>query len=551
MRFGFFACIFLVASSALAQTSAPFAPTPAYFRFHFSTPSNRVELKAPVRLDEFVVGGNLELSLRSYLELVMANNTDVTIQRVTVETQQNAIMRAFGVFDPTLTASFNSQRAKSQPSDILAGAATLNQLTQPASFSYNQRLQTGTQFNVGFTASKTSTNNSFTYYNPSINSGMTFGFIQPLLRNRGAYVTKLPITIARSRLRQSEYTLEDQITRLLVTAENAYWQVILERENLKVQEKGLDNLSKQLKRNQRELELGAISPLDIYNPQAQYEQQRIQVTQAKFRLITAEDALRRQLGADLDPRYRTLPLTLSESPYAAADSTTIDRENLVEKALKRRPDLRAQLQSLDIDDLQLQQNTNALRPDLSLTGSYSATGRGGIYYPRETAIPGGGTSAGAIVPLPGGFGDALSQVFGFSYPTYTFGLRLTLPIRDRAAKANLADTLVSKKLNSLRARSLEQTIRLDVLNAVTQVESSVASIEIAKVGLDLAQKLLDAEQKKYDLGTTTIFFVLDAETRLVNAQATVVNQSVQYKRNMLTLYQRTGELLETRGVVVK
>jgi outer membrane protein TolC len=551
MRFGFFTCIFLLASSALAQMTAPLAPTPAYFRFHFSTPSNRVELKAPVRLDEFVVGGNMELSLRSYLELVMANNTDVTIQRVTVETQQNAILRAFGVFDPTLTASFNSQRAKSQPSDILAGASTLNQLTQPASFAYNQRLQTGTQFNVGFTASKTSTNNSFTYYNPSINSGLSFGFTQPLLRNRGTYVTKLPITIARSRLRQSEYTLEDQIIRLLVTAENAYWQVILERENLKVQEKGLENLGKQLKRNQRELELGAISPLDIYNPQAQYEQQRIQVTQAKFRLIQAEDALRRQLGADLDPRFRTLPLVLSESPYAQADSSTIDRENLVEKALKRRPDLRSQIQSLDIDDLQIQQNTNALRPDLSLTGSYSATGRGGTYYPRAVTIPGGGSSEAALLPLPGGLGDALNQTFGFSYPTYAFGLRLTLPIRDRAAKANLADGLVNKRLDALRARSLEQTVRLDVLNAVTQVESSIASIEIAKVGLDLAQKLLDAEQKKYDLGTTTIFFVLDAETKLVNAQATVVNQSVQYKRNMLTLYQRTGELLDTRGIVVK
>ena len=534
-----------------AQISAPIAPTPSYFRFHFSTPSNHVELKPPLRLDEFVISDRLELSLKSYLELVMANNTDITIQKVTVETQQNAILRAFGAFDPTLVANFNNTRTKSQSSDILAGAATLNQLSQPATFTYNQRLQTGTQFSVGFTASKTSTNNSFQFYNPSINSGLTFGFSQSLLRNRGAYVTKLPITIARSRLRQSQYNLEDQVTRLLVAAENAYWQVILERENLKVQEKGLENLDKQLKRNQRELQLGAISPLDIYNPQAQYEQQRIQVTQAKYRLIQAEDSLRRQMGADLDPRFRGMPITLSESPYMQADLQNLEKEQLVEIALKRRPDLREQLQSLDIDDLQIKQSTNALRPDLTLTGTYSSTGRGGIYYPREVAVPGGGTSSGAFAPIPGGFGDALNQVFGFSYPVYGFGLRLTLPIRDRAARANLADSLVNKKLDALRARSLEQVVRQDVLNAVTQVESSRASIEIAKVGLDLQTKLLEAEQKKYDLGTTTIFFVLDAETRLVNAQATLVNQSVQYKRNMLTLQQRTGELLEARGVLIQ
>ena len=129
--------------------------------------------------------------------------------------------------------------------------------------------------------------------------------------------------------------------------------------------------------------------------------------------------------------------------------------------------------------------------------------------------------------------------------------RLTLPLRDRSAAANLADSLINKKLNAYRLRSVEQQARLDVLNAITQVESSKASIEIAKVGLDLAQKQLDAEQKKYDLGTTTIFFVLDAQTRLVNAQSVLVNQTVQYRRNLVTLLQRTGELLEARGIIVQ
>jgi outer membrane protein TolC len=535
-----------------AQVDAPLAPTPTYFRHHFSTPTGRVEIKAPVRLDEYVVGDHLELSLRSYLELVMANNVDIEIQRLGVETQRNAILRQYGIFDPTLTASFQNQRAKSQSSDILAGAATLNNLTQPATFNYSQRMQTGTQFTLGFAASKTSNNNSFQYFNPVISSSLSFGFTQPLLRNRGSYVTKLPITIARSRLRQSRYSLEDSTIRLLVTAENAYWNVILQRENLKVQEKGLENLGTQLKRNQRELELGAISPLDIYNPQAQYEQQRIQVIQARFFLIQAEDQLRRQMGADLDPRFRSFPLVLTESPYIEAEGETFDREALVERALGKRKDLRAQIQALDIDDLAIKQSTNALRPDFSLTGSYSASGRGGIYYPRASSVAGTGiSSTAALVPIPGGFGDALDQLFGLGFPTYALGLRLTLPIRDRAANANMADALLNKKLDALRTRSLEQTVRQDVLNAITQVESSKASIEIAKVGVDLAQKMLDAEQKKYDLGTTTIFFVLDAQTRLVNAQSVLVNNSVSYKRNILTLLQRTGELLESRGVIVQ
>ena len=88
------------------------------------------------------------------------------------------------------TPGFSTQRTKTASSSALDGSATLNQLSQPATFAYNQILQNGTQFNVGFAASKLSSNSSFSTFNPSINSNFSFGFTQPLMRNRGGYITK-------------------------------------------------------------------------------------------------------------------------------------------------------------------------------------------------------------------------------------------------------------------------------------------------------------------------------------------------------------------------
>jgi outer membrane protein TolC len=531
---------------------SPVFPTPSYFKKHFDTQPARVELRGPVRIDDFVIGDHLELSLRSYLELVMANNTDMQVQRLSIETQRNAITRAFAPFDPSLLATFQSQRTKTQTGDVLSGAEVLSQLSQPARFSYSQRLQTGTLLNVGFFASKTASNSAFASFNPLLNTQLALDFQQPLLRGRGTYVQRLPIMIARSRYRQSEYSMHDQITRLLVQAENAYWQLVLERESLRVQEEALKLNEAFLKRNERELELGAISPLDIFNPQAQYESAKIQVSQARYRVIQAEDALRRQIGADLDPRYQRMPIEPTEPVAAPASITDFDREALVQTALRLRPDLKAQLQALDIDDLQLKSAQNQLRPDLSITGAYTSTGRGGIFYERGNVFTEFGERQSQIIrTVPGGFGDSLNQLFGFGFPVYSFGLRLQLPLRDRAAAANLADATVSKRLDALRARSLEQNIRQEVLNAITQVESSRASIDIAKVQLDLAQKALDAENRKYELGTTTAFFVLDAQQRLVQAQAQLVNQTVTHRRNLLTLLQRTGELPDERGVQIQ
>jgi outer membrane protein TolC len=148
-------------------------------------------------------------------------------------------------------------------------------------------------------------------------------------------------------------------------------------------------------------------------------------------------------------------------------------------------------------------------------------------------------------------GDAWNQLFGFNYPVYGFGVRLALPIRDRAASANYADAVVSKRLEQLRVRNAEQAARLEVLNALTQVENSKASVELAKIALDLAQKRADADQKRYDLGTITLFFLLDSLTQLTTSQSSLVNQTVQYRRNLTNLQRVTGDLLTERGITIQ
>ncbi len=541
---------FVCAASIWAQISA--FPRPSYFRETFSAPPPKVELNPPTRLKDFTVGGKLELSLRSYLELVMANNTDIAVQRLSVEPFQNAITRAFAPFDPLATANFTSQRQKTPANDFLAGAQTLVQLTQPARFGYQQLLPTGMQYNVSFAGQKVSTNSGFQSFNPALTANLGVGFVQPLIRNRGTYINKLPIMVARSRRRKADYDLRAQLLFLVANAENAYWDVVLARENLKVQESALKLAEEALKRAERELELGAMSPLDIYNPQQQKATAEIGVSQARFILDQRENALRRQIGADLDPDVRKLPIELTETVPPSVDEPPIDAEKEVARALELRPDLKSQVQNLDIDDLQIKSARNSLLPDLSLTGGYTSQGRGGTFYERENIFNESGVPSSQIVNVvPGGFGDALSQLFGFGYPVYSFGLQLRLPIRNRAASADLADALVARRQDALLVRSFQQQVRLDVLNAVSQVESSKASMKLAVTALDFAQKYLDAEQKKYDLGTSQIFFVLQAQQALVNAQSTVVQNSVQYRKNLLGLLQRTGELLDARGIVVQ
>jgi outer membrane protein len=543
--------LLLSAARLGAQAPEPFFPKPAYFKRHFGTVSPKVELQNPVRLDDYSISGKLELSLKNYLQLVMANNPDISIQVVSVEIQKDAITRAFAIFDPLATGRFTTTRQKTPSSNAINGAVVLNTLNEPLSLLYSQLLPTGTTYNVQFGNTRLTTNSALATYNPSHSSNLNFNISQPLLRGRGAYFTRLPITIARSKLRSSQFSMHDQIMQLIATAETVYWNVVSAKENLRVQEQALSLADVSLKRSKRELELGAISSLEIYQPEANYATAQIAVVQARYNLTNAENALRRQIGADLDPKYRDLPVVLTESVTPPTENNTFDREAIVQQALRMRPDLRAVNESMATDDLSIAQANNALLPNLSLTAQYGAYGQGGTYYNRQNIFLADGTQNTIVSVTPGGFGDAFSQMFGFGYPTYGFGLTLQLPIRDRNAAANLADALVNKKLDALRARSTEKAIRLQVLQAVTQVENSRASVDLAKVARDLAQKRVDADQKRYELGTTTIFFVLASQNDLVTAESALVRESINYRINLMTLLQRTGELLEERGIQVQ
>jgi outer membrane protein TolC len=537
----------LLAAGALAQLSS--FPKPSYFRETFSKTRTTVELKDPVRLQDFVVGGKLELSLKNYVALVMSNNTDIQIQMLTLETPKNAILRAFGAWDPLARATFTDTKSQLPSTSALDGAATVVSLTQPAQFSVNQTLPTGTNYTVGFNASKSTTNSGFSSFNPALSTNVSISFIQPLIKNRSMFVNRLPLMAARSRYKLSEFSLTNQLLTMVNAAENAYWDVISARENLKVAEGGRDVAAEFLKLSEKQLELGALSPLDIYNPQQQLATAELSVSQARFGLQQKEDALRKQISLDLDPNLRAIPIVLTETVDVAAPA--LDTEQEVNKALATRPDLKAATQSLDIDDLGIQSAKNGLLPNLSLTGSYQSQGRGGVFYQRTNQFNGSGASSVIVTTIPGGLSDALSQMFGFGYPVYSFGLNLNLPIKSRSAAADMADAVISKKRDALTERTTRQGIRLDILNAVSNVMGSVEQLKLAKLALDFAVKNLEAENKKYELGTEINQNVILAQNVKVQAESNVVVNQIGLRRNLLNLLTKTGELLDDRGIVVQ
>jgi len=449
---------------------------------------------------------------------------------------------AYQPFDPALISSFTSSRIPSPATNQLQGAPpALTALSQTAQFTYSQTFQSGTNTGISFNGNKSDSNSSFFFINPYLFANLTFQLTQPLLRKRGLYANRAPIVIARRNLEQSRQTFQAQVSASLQQAINQYWSVIQSRESLKVTRASLEQAEATYQQNKRALELGALPPLDIYRSEAEVATRRVAVIQAEYALKQSEDQFRQVIGADLDPYVRALDLDLVENPEPAGELLSTDATTALEQALKQRPELEAVRQQLLNDDTNLRVSHNALLPDLELTGFYTSTGLGG----NQISLGGPPTTV-----MPGGFRDALSQLFGFGFPAYGFTVSLNLPIKNRLAEASLGRAAIAKRNDLYLLRRQEQSITLEVVNAVHGLEQAKLAMSAAKIARDLAQKSLEAEQRKYELGEKTIFFVLDAQREAATAEVTLVQAEIGYQMALGAVDHATGALLERHHIQI-
>jgi len=86
-------------------------------------------------------------------------------------------------------------------------------------------------------------------------------------------------------------------------------------------------------------------------------------------------------------------------------------------------------------------------------------------------------SASSANALPsGGYGSSLSQIFSGKYPTYEVGIQLTLPLRNRVAKADLTRDLLQKRAYQTQLVQLQNQAVLEIDTAVIGLGRAVGTL---------------------------------------------------------------------------
>ena len=182
-------------------------------------------------------------------------------------------------------------------------------------------------------------------------------------------------------------------------------------------------------------------------------------------------------------------------------------QDLIGDALSHRPELAEARIDLHNRDLSRKAASNAMLPTLDFVAWYGASGLAGEQNLNNSSLP------PDSVPRSG-FPNAFATLFRNNFPDYAVGLNITIPLRNRAAQADEIRSQLEYRQAQLRLQQLQNQIGIEVRNAQFALQQNRARVTTARKARDLAQQTLEIEQKKYSLGASTSYQVLQFQRDL-------------------------------------
>jgi outer membrane protein len=123
----------------------------------------------------------------------------------------------------------------------------------------------------------------------------------------------------------------------------------------------------------------------------------------------------------------------------------------------------------------------------------------------------------------------LRQLFAADFPTWTVGFTLSYPLGRSTEQAALARTQLERGQSVERLRSAEFKAVREIRQAAMQLDQNRQRIETTRVARELSEQRLDAEQKRYEVGMSTNFNVIQAQRDLAIARNDELQAQLDYQ----------------------
>jgi outer membrane protein TolC len=306
------------------------------------------------------------------------------------------------------------------------------------------------------------------------------------------------------------FAFRNILDQLIATVKTQFYQIVVDRELVTVNEQSVELLAAQLKDQQNRFEAGTVPRFNVLQAQVAYLNQLPLLITAQNNLRIAKITLAKTLGLDFQPRRGENPPleVIGEMPYTPR---TIALADAIEMGKERRPFLKQARANVLNQKEQVRATAGQWLPTITTSG-------GGEWISSPTNSSWHDISKGWIATVQG------------SIPIWDSGAIAGQVIQQRALLFEVKNTYD----DDVRQVELEiQQADSNLRQFREQVQSQEKNVELADEALRLAKARLDA-------GAGVQLDVLNAQVQLLTAQSTRLQALFGYNSSLAEFDRATG-----------
>ncbi|MEQ1946614.1 MAG: TolC family protein [Bryobacteraceae bacterium] len=499
--------------------------------------------RLPPRIGVF---GQAELSLEQALAMALSNNNDIDASKVDREESIYSLTGAQSAFDPVVGVNSQWQKQVVPVASSLGGSATgavLTKIWQTDPTVSGALPWFGTTYRTDFLSQRTYSNNSFVTLNPQYPSSVNFQITQPLLRGLRYDANRRTLDLAKKNRTLSDEQFRQRVMLVVQQTEQAYWEFVYAYNNLQVQLEAVEIARQQDESNRRQEQQGLLAPIDVVAAQTQLANFELGAYSAQSALTRSENNLKNLILADRSsPMWATALVPTTPADMNAPVTPLADA---VSEALANRPEAAVVKISGQINQLDTKFFKEQTKPQVDLVANYTRAGLAGPQVtqaggnpltagleplvdrlnvlstnaglnPVSLNVSGGGTTPALLV---GGYGQSLNNIWAGNFPTTQIQLRVSLPLRNRQAEANLSRSVAEGRRIQNQKDQIEQSIEADVRNTMQTMVSAQARLDASRLQRRSAEEQYNSEQRQFRAGTSTLFLVQQRQSAMITARS--------------------------------
>jgi outer membrane protein TolC len=431
-----------------------------------------------------------------------------------------------------------------QSNTVLTGTTALIDVSRTYQAQYAQNFVWGTSAQLTYLSSYNKYNSAAFALDPFTSGYIDFQITQPLLQGFGSAVNGRNILVSKNNEKISDLTFKQQVITTVSAVLNLYWDLVSFYDDLKARKDELATAQALYEDNKKQVQIGTLAPIEVTRAEAQVYSSQQDLLISQTNLLQQETVLKNALS-----RNGVASPTLAEVHVIPLNSFDVPEkdelrpvDDLVKDALGHRVEVAQDKINIDSNKALLVGIKNGLKPTLNVFAELTNNGLTGS---SNYLLPGMQT---ADPYLSGGYGNLLGEIFRRNYPNYSAGLSLSIPLRNRAAQSDYVTSALELRQSELGLQREINQVRVDVQNAVIGLRQARVRYDSAVKARILQQQTLDADKKKYTLGASTVFQVVQDQQTLAAAESTETQALANYSHARIAFDQAMGTTLEVNHV---